>query len=372
MRILLVLGLVALVVGRVTWLLMSKLNQLTGLAGVLAVSLAVVVCFLLWWKRKGATLTSAMGLRGEAEHAKGAGDFGAAERILKQGLDLGMPLEANAGRAVLHWDLGLLYAELERNEEAIAQVRAAITAATGSSAPYARQVLACAPRTLLALLERQEDWKEHEAVLRGLVEDSIGSDRIGAQMALAKNLIRQEQQEAAIELLQECVAALGNLEEDSGELLLDALHDLGDAARDAGRLDLALDAFVQLKRCAEELNPEEEFRPFWIHHANQGLGQVHQLRGEGEVALAFYEETLPYLAQRGDEGDEGACLFRMSEILLDLNRWEEAAARARQTIQLLEESNDNRLVSARTLLEQIEQVWAERRHSSAAAEVMAS
>ncbi|MBL8213507.1 MAG: hypothetical protein JNK87_22505 [Bryobacterales bacterium] len=336
----------------------------TGRGLVLALAVALVIVL---WKRTMGGMLKGLSKREEAETAKQAGNFDKAEQLLLAGIEETRRSTNKASRGILHWDLVELYTDLERFDDAIDHLRAALEVTTGDSSPYGRQIQECGPGRLLQLYRERERWDDFEAYTMTLVAKTEPRSAAALQFELALVLMGQGKTEQAVEQAEAADRALSQLPD------LDAEHRLGTLlqltaitwqARDPAR---SLAASERLLAAARALGDDNEQKSYWLTLSLTATAQAMLLDDDIDVALERARDAIPIAKSSGDSELHAHSLYVLAKVLQTADEPEPAREAAQEALEIWESAeHEQNSARARELLAELRA--QEQRVPSAASE----
>ncbi|MBT8403535.1 MAG: tetratricopeptide repeat protein [Gemmatimonadetes bacterium] len=181
-------------------------------------------------------------------------------------------------------------------------------------------------------------WEEAESVyVEALaMQDALPGDRRGSRAAILNQLgqiaLDTDDRTRAVELLRESVAIERELEAEGAGSLAIGLQSLGSALVGARELDEAEPVLLEALALDESrLGPEHP----GLSPVLSQLSALYRLKGEPGEALPYMERAIDIGRARGaDHADLAYDLTNLAQVLLELDRLDEAEAAARESVRM--------------------------------------
>ena len=181
-------------------------------------------------------------------------------------------------------------------------------------------------------------WEEAESVyVEALaMQDALPGDRRGSRATILNQLgqiaLDTDDRTRAVELLRESVAIERELEAEGAGSLAIGLQSLGSALVGARELDEAEPVLLEALDLDESrLGPEHP----GLSPVLSQLSALYRLRGEPGEALPYMERAIDIgRARGGDHADLAYDLTNLAQVLLELDRLDEAEAAARESVRM--------------------------------------
>ena len=265
------------------------------------------------------------------------------ERLLQPALEVARALGDRHGEAQTLVNLGLVYADQGRWEEAIACYEKALETfrALGDRHGEAKTLMG-----LGNVYQLQGRWEEAIACYEKALEifHELG-DRHGEGATLTNlGLVYADQGrwEEAIANYEKALETFRTLGDCHGEA--QTLNNLGNVYRLQGRWEEAIAYYEKALEIFHELGDRHGEAQTLM-----GLGNVYAQQGRWEEAIANYEKALETFRTLGDRHGEAQTLNNLGLVYADQGRWEKAIANYEKALEIFHELGD-RHGEAKTLM----------------------
>jgi tetratricopeptide (TPR) repeat protein len=178
------------------------------------------------------------------------------------------------------------------------------------------------------------DWRQAEAVFRGVVVDEAASTptRVNAWVRLGHSLREQGRLDEAIESLQTARSLAAS--DAAPGLVWRALHELGEAYRDAGMLDLAESV---LRKAIDSVGEQGGVDRAGLFNS---LGTVHLKRRDPGEAVSAFQESLRELDRVHDVFRPAQVHNNLALAYSELRDWARAEASFVTSLELKRQAGD--------------------------------
>jgi len=148
-------------------------------------------------------------------------------------------------------------------------------------------------------------------------------------------LFRQEQNETALTVLQECKALFESLDQKSKLAVINML--IAAVYRSLGKLHVAIDHMKQAYTISKDIGDQR-----MLGNAYNNLGVYYGLLGDNTTAIDYYKKYLEIKRRTGDKRGEGIALFNIGVLNDDIGEFETGLKYFKKAQVLFEKINDIR------------------------------